>query len=229
MDGMGMLLHIRTKIEAWWSFIQGAALLIGEETLEIKGGESSDQWLYVNGAVNEPLEKNKWNVVKFAGLVLRFKQSDLIREAHVYLGNGKKISMKSFNGFVKVDVDAEGSDLYNGSNGLLGRFPDGKRVARDGESLIEDINAFGQHWQVQPEEPMLFHSYKDEWVVPAGNKCAMPVDTLEKTQLRNRRLGSGLSNKAVEDACAHLKVPDERKACEYDVVSTQDVTMASVW
>ena len=230
MGGLGMLIHIRTKIETWWSYVESSVVRIGDETLEINGG-SKDQWLYINGVANEPLEDSKWYVAHVGGLKLRYKQASGNGEAHLYFGDGKyeKLTMKTYNEFVKVEVAAKNSEYYLGSHGLLGRFPDGLRVGRDGESFIEDVNAFGQEWQVSSEEPKLFHSYEGEWVVPAGQKCAMPENTLAKQKLRQRRLAKGMPMEEAEKACSHLESAADRKACVFDVVSTQDVNMASVW
>ena len=224
--GLGMLVHIRTKIETWWSYVESAVVRIGDETLEIKEGG-----LFTNGVAidMESLENEKFYLTEMSGLQMRYMQSGSNLEAHIYLGNGEKLLMKTFKGFVKVEMAAEGSEYYKGSHGLLGRFPDGKRVGRDGETFIEDVNAFGQEWQVLPEEPKLFHTYEGEWVVPAGQKCAMPTETLEKKQLRQRRLANGMALQEAEKACSHLESADDRKACVFDVVSTQDVNMASVW
>jgi len=227
-DGLGMKIHIRTKIETWWSYVESAVIQIGDKTIEVNGGDQA-QWLFTNGVSNDLLVDDEWNKSNFAGDLLRFKQSGSGREAHIHMGNGEKIMLKSYNQFVKVQLFSEGDAVYHGSQGLLGRFPDGKRVGRDGETLIEDVNAFGQEWQVLAEEPQLFHSYHAEWIVPAGQKCAMPENTIAKTKLRQRRLRSGLSTAVVEKACSHLESADDRKACEYDVTATQDTGMASVW
>jgi len=228
LEGLGMTVHIRTKIETWWSYVESAAIRIGGQTLVVSGGDK-DLWLLTNGAFNEALEDKKWYVTKFAGLNLRYKQFGRNREVHIHLSNKQKIMIKSYNDFVKVEFLSEGSHYLEGSHGLLGSFPDGNRFARDGETLIEDVIEFGQEWQVQPMEPKLFGTYSDAWVVPAGQKCAMPVDTIEKTQLRQRRLANGMDLKVAEDACAHLQSADDRKACVFDVVATQDVDMAAVW
>jgi len=236
-NDLGMSIHIRTKIETWWSYVSASAIRVGDETLEVVGGDQ-DNWLYINGVANKFLEDKKWYSVQFSGLKLRFKQTKLRqgfnREVHLYLGNpnvdGEKLFIKSYHEFVKVELDAHGSNNYEGSLGLLGRFPDGNRVGRDGENFIEDVNAFGQHWMVQPEEPTLFHAYKGGGIVLAGETCAMPeVDTALKKMLRQRRLANGIPMEAAEKACAHLDAADERKACVDDVVTTQDVDMASVW
>jgi len=228
-NGLGMRVHIRTKIKTWWSYVESAVIQIGDETVEITGGQNVNQWLHINGVANGPLEEKEWNIGSVGNYVLRFKQKGKEREAHIHLGNGEKLVMKTYYGFVKVEIKAEGSTHYTGSLGLLGRFPDGKRVGRDGETLIKEVNTFGQEWQVKPEEPKLFHSYEGDWIVPAGQKCAMPVDTVEKTKLRRRRLANGIPIQQAEKACSHLESADDRKACVFDVVSTQSIDMASVW
>ena len=178
------------------------------------------------------MEEKVWTKVDFGGLVLRFRQDGCRKEAKIYLQNsGKEIlSLSTYYDFVKVDLNTKGSaGHYKGSNGLLGRFPDGKRVARDGKTFIEDVNAYGEEWQVTPSEPKLFHSYDEDWVIPAGQTCAMPVMTETQTNLRKRRLANGIPMEDAKEACAHLESADEIKACIFDVIATQDTNMASVW
>ena len=52
----------------------------------------------------------------------------------------------------RSDSILEGFD----SQGILGRFDDGAMLARNGTTIIEDANDFGQEWQVLGSEPMLF-------------------------------------------------------------------------
>ena len=230
LDGLGMLIHIRTKIETWWSYVESSVIRIGEETLEINGG-GKDGWLIINGKPVSQLEDKKWYLDRVMGLKIRYRRNGINGEAHLYFGNSKseKLELRTYKDFVKVEVAAHGSDYYLGSHGLLGRYPDGKRVGRDGETFIEDVNAFGQEWQVRPEEPKLFHSYDDAWVVPAGQQCAMPDNSATKQALRRRRLANGIPMEDAEKACAHLEDPSDRQSCVYDVVATQDVDMAGAW
>ena len=228
-DGLGMRVHIRTKIETWWSYVESAVVQIGGETVEITSGKKG-QWLFINGVPNEPLEEKKWYMGKVSGLHVRYREDGGNGEARIYFGNSKskQLLLRTFGEFVKVNIDAEGSNHYKGSHGLLGRYPDGKRVARDGETFIKDVNEFGQEWQVKPYEPRLFRSYEGDWVVPAEKKCVMPVDTAEKQRLRRRRLAEGIPVDQAELACARLAT-DDRKACIFDVISTQDIAMANSW
>jgi len=230
-NGLGLTIHIRTKIETWWSYVESAVIKMGDETLEIAGGDQGD-WIWLNGAANGELGVGEWSKSTFAGNLLRLKQTPGIvnrREAHIHLGNGEKILLKSFNTFLKVEFIKESEDTLGGSSGLLGTYPAGKRVGRDGESLIEDVNVFGQEWQVTAEEPKLFHSYSDAWVVPAGQKCAMPTETVAKQALRKRRLANGIPMEDAEKACAHLTDASDHKACVFDVIATQDENMAGAW
>ena len=42
--GLGLDIHIRTKIDSWWSYIETAVLRIGDHTLEVMGGTDSFQF-----------------------------------------------------------------------------------------------------------------------------------------------------------------------------------------
>ena len=228
MDGLGMLVHIRTKIATWWSYVESSVIRVGKDTVEIRGGDHDD-WLFVNG-VSQEARTDKFTMVNFGadGLFIRYLKSNGNGEVHFHFGP-EKIVMKTYKDFVKVEVNAKGSKQFENSLGLLGRFPDGQRVGRDGTTFIEDVNKFGQEWQVQADEPKLFHTYEGDWIVPAGQQCAMPIDTVEKKQLRQRRLSSGMEMDAAEKACSHITDATEHKACVFDVLSTQDINMAAVW
>ena len=70
MNGLGMLIHVRTKIETWWSYVESSAVRIGDGTVQITGGKQG-QWLFINGIPNEPLEDKKWYTGKMSGLPMR--------------------------------------------------------------------------------------------------------------------------------------------------------------
>lgn len=212
--------------------MESAAIKIGEETLEITG-QDQKEWIWLNGAANEELVNGQFVKSKLAGNLVRYQENyetgkSHRHEAHIHLGNGEKILFKTFEGFLKVEFIGESEKTLGGSMGILGTYPEGKRVGRDGESIIEDVNVYGQEWQVTAEEPKLFHSYDAAWVVPAGQQCAMPSQSTKKQALRRRRLAEGMPTKAAEKACAHLS-GDDFKACVYDVLATQDTNMAGAW
>ena len=231
-----MKIHIRTKIETWWSYVESAVVKIGEETLEFTG-QDQKEWMWLNGVANEDLvaagDFTKFTEATLAGNFLRYKETHKAgkptnHEAHIHLGNGEKITLKSFQSFVKVEFVNGSEETLGGSRGILGTYPEGKRIGRDGFSVIEDVNDYGMEWQVTKEEPKLFHSYDDAWVVPASQYCEMPSESAKKQALRKRRLAEGISTEAAEQACSHLSGADF-SACVFDVIATQNMDMAGAW
>ena len=224
-----MEIHIRTKITDWWSSVQAAVIKIGDDMLEVQGG-NLDKMLWVNGVENENLEEGKVYHTHIAGFLVRYKKLSASFEAFIYLNGPKEVIMlKTFKDFVRVDVDWKESNNYYGATGLLGSYDlNGDRVGRDGKTHVANHDAFGQEWQVNEEDPLLFHTY--EGAVLAPNKCIMPTDNTEKQAQRQRRLAeSNLTQDVIERACSHLKSTAEREGCEFDIVATQDISMASVW
>jgi von Willebrand factor type D domain len=230
-NGLGMTIHIRTKIQDFWSSVESVAIKIGDDIIEVAGGDN-DKWLWVNGEVNGELEELAWNRFTVAGFLVRFKQSGHTRELNIYTkGTKEHIVIKAYRDFVRVDIPWLGSNNFDGSTGLLGsQTLNGMRVSRDGVTFIEDVNAFGQEWQVLEAEDKLFHNY-DLTVVQAPAKCILPpAMTAQTTALRQRRLAeSDLTAEKAEAACAHVKGEGEQKACIYDVLATQDINMAGAW
>ena len=49
MDGLGLHVHIRTKIEKKFSYIEAAAVKIGDEVFEVIGGQDNERTYYLNG------------------------------------------------------------------------------------------------------------------------------------------------------------------------------------
>lgn len=232
-NGQGMDIHIRTRIETWWSYVETAAVRLGEDTLVDFSGCSGDneEWLWVNGKSYDALERGHWYEIEVSGFLIRYKKVAHGRcKASIHFGGEKEhIALESFKKMVKVDIKVENPMNFTGSLGLLGHYPDGKRVGRDGTSFIDDVRDFGQEWQVTEEEPKLFRAY-GEGVVQAPDKCAMPATEKETSNLRKRRLGeASLSKAEIEKACSHVKDPAERAACQLDVMVTDDVGMAGAF
>lgn len=101
---------------------------------------------------------------------------------------------------------------------MMGDYETGQRLARDGKILIEDVNAFGQEWQVTKEEPMIFMIPRAPF---AGEDCKMhAVDKANKCC----RLGETVAQSVAEAACAHAG--DSIEQCVYDVMATGDLELA---
>jgi hypothetical protein len=232
-NNLGMTVHIRTKIQDFWSSVESAAVKIGDDFLELSGGEGN-QWLWVNGEANEQLEEKKWYRTSISGFLVRFKQTGAVREANIYLEEGASkevIIIKTYHDFVRIDINWIESENFEGSFGLLGaKEMNGARLGRDLATEIKNVNDFGQEWQVKEDEDKLFHNY-DEEIVQAPKKCVLPPSMTDaKEALRKRRLAeSDLTVEKAEKACEHVQGAAERKACAYDIIATQDINMAGAW
>lgn len=219
-DGLGMRVHIRTSIRNDWSFIESAALQIGENTLEVMGGKNSASY-WINGGEKTDLQTSNASLGDFA---VKFKRiNDHQSLNRIDLGNGDAISIETFKDFVRVNFKNKHT-AFKGSSGLMGDFESGKKIGRDGKQVFEDSNAFGQEWQVLATEGSLFHTI--EGAVQPPNKCIMPDPTLKSSEKR-RRLGEAalISEEDAAIACARV-AEAERDACIFDVIATNDKDMA---
>ena len=136
--------------------------------------------------------------------------------------------METYKAWVAVNVRANHKvNNFNGAAGLMGSYPSGILVGRDGVTLFdEDTNAFGKEWQVNQSEPMLFHKKEG---VQHPTSCQMPtMDAAAGRNLR-RRLGEALITKDdAHRACAHATA-ENHDACVFDVLATNDKDMAGAY
>lgn len=217
-NGMGMNINIRTKERTWWSYIESAVVQLGDSTLEIKAGlKSSSYW--INGGEENELVTGEASMGDFPVQLKRV--NDHHTSARIDLGNGDAIGIETFKDFVRVNIKNKSEKAFNGSKGLLGAYPNGAKIGRDGKTVFQDANEFGMEWQVLASESSLFHTM--EGAVMPPNKCVMPDAT--KKSLK-RRLGESLiSEEDAAVACARVPEAD-RDACIFDVLATNDKDMA---
>jgi hypothetical protein len=197
---LGIRAHIRTKISDWWSYIESAAIQIGDETLEVTGGSDGGKY-WVNGQLAQDLLDDSSFVM--AGFPVEFhritSKQILLR---IGFGSNGAMAIKTYNDFVEVDVKAQLPKEFDGSVGMMGSYPSGAKLARDGRTIMEDTDAFGKEWQVLATEPMLFHTMEGSTQYP--QECAMPTTGLETNRKLRRRLGMSLiTQEDAERACAH--------------------------
>ncbi|CAB9508401.1 expressed unknown protein [Seminavis robusta] len=224
--GLGMELHIRTKIDTWWSYIETAALRVGEDTFEVMGGDGLKYWFNGNpGRTN--LKNGKALGKKLAGeYKIRFRWlNNHQHQFKVDFGNGEAVTFKTFKEFVRVNVESSTYGDFHESSGLMGSYPSGMLLARDNSTIMEDVNEFGKEWQVHSSEPKLFHN-KDGPQHP--ERCSMPTIS-ETASGRQRRLGeSMITREDAEVACAHVDQAN-RNACVFDVLATNDLDMVGTY
>jgi hypothetical protein len=220
-NGLGLDVHIRTKIVRFWSYIKNVAIRIGNDILEIEGSAEENQSKYwinyeYQGELNE-----------LAGFPVTIKVlSDYKRVYEINLNSkfhGQKIAIHIYKEFVRVKFNGSQSAFGN-TVGLLGDFNTGKTLARDGSTVLDDFTELGNEWQVLPAEPKLFHEVSHPQF---PEKCVEPEDPRGE---RRRRLDENtVTEEQAEAACAFLKDPLSQKDCVYDILATQDVGMVGAF
>jgi hypothetical protein len=212
-SGLGLDVHIRTKIRNGMSFISSAALRIGTDVLEV----ASQGVYYLNGVAGANLP------AEFAGFAFSHTQpTDKQHVFDVHLGGREHIKIKTYKDFVSVLIEQGQSKHFGDSVGLMGDFEMGQMIARDGETVLDDVNAYGQEWQVLDTEPTLFQTAR---FPQHPQVCTVPAPVEESRGLRRRLSESSIEEHAAEKACAHW---GERKDdCIFDVLATGDLDMAT--
>eukprot|EP00980_Cylindrotheca_fusiformis_P011252 scaffold2587_cov101-Cylindrotheca_fusiformis.AAC.1 len=239
-----ILVQIRTKLVKFWSFIQNAAIRIGDDVLEIQGSpdlsvNKGNNHYWINSIYQGQVttlggfpvkanyagkDKNKrWFFSKHGG------GNKISRSFEIDLSSkypGQKIVIGSYKEFVRVDFHNADVDAFGHSVGMLGEFASGKTLARDGVTELNDYTKLGHEWQVIPEEDgMLFHNVS---YPQYPEKCIDPESRAMKR--RHRRLGeSFITDEQAEAACAPIEDALDRKDCIYDVLVTQDLTMVGAY
>jgi hypothetical protein len=208
---LGLVLHVRTKIQHNYSYISSVALKIGDDVLEVQ----SKGVYYLNGVAGANMPN------KIAGFPMTYTESNKKRHiVEVDLGHHGKISFREFKDFISVVIEQGSSDNFGDSIGLMGSFDTGSMLARDGETVLDDPHAFGQEWQVLDTEPKLFQAVR---APQHPQVCNLPSPTAEN----RRRLGeSAVSELNAEKACAHWG--EDKDSCIYDVLATGDLEMAVI-
>jgi hypothetical protein len=140
----------------------------------------------------------------------------------VHLGGRELLKLKTYKDFVSVLIEQGHHKHFGDSAGLMGDFRMGHTIARDGKTVIDDVNTFGQEWQVRDTEPSLFHTVR----LPQHpqQECTLPPP-MQASQLR-RRLSesSSVDQLAAEKACEHWG--EGKDDCVFDVLTTGDLEMA---
>jgi len=218
-NGLGLDIHIRTKIQTWWSYIDTAVLRIGGDTLEVQGGQNTATF-WINGERQELPEQDGEVEATIGGSKIKYANISMKTKIfQLHPARGVSISLQTFNDFVRVNVKAdEANGNMIGAVGLMGTYPSGKMVDRDGD-LVKDAVEFGKEWQVRSTEVKLFHSAEG---VQHPEECRMPDPTVDKS----RRLGeSMITEEDASRACARVN-EEERDNCIFDVLATNDKDMA---
>jgi hypothetical protein len=194
------------------SFVSSAAVRVGTDLLEV----GSQGIYHLNGLAGADLTS------KFGGFeFLHTQPTDKQHVFEVHLGNRERIKVKTYKDFVSVLFEQAKPEHFGQSVGLMGAFETGHMIGRDGKTVIDDADAFGQDWQVLNSEPKLFHTLR---FPQHPQVCTMPTPTQATSQLRRRLSESSVDELAAEKACEHWG--EGKDDCVFDVLTTGDLEMA---
>jgi len=211
--GLGFTAHIRTKALRDYSYIEAASIKIGDDILEV--GSYGDYFYNgVNGADMTGATLSGFPVVYEP----KNKKEQLF---HINLGASGVVTLKSYTYLVSIKFDGVTGDDFEDSVGLMGDFYDGLHLGRDGKTIIEATNDFGQEWQVLPTEPQLFDT------PPPAGKCSLPDMLVLAAQKEKRRLGEGISVHDAELACGQYPKGSGFEECVHDVIAIGDLDVAN--
>ena len=219
--------HLRTVIKEWWSQIEGAAMRIGDVTLQmevdkffVNGEEYSDKDL--------PFQTSEFYIAPpFSGNhgatpSLRGSDDKNVMKSYVVTFNDKSVvTFKILNDFMNVEINGHRED-FEQSVGLMGTYDAGKAYGRAGVKM-ETLHDFAMDWQVDPAvDPILFLEAKGPQL--PTEKCRMPDPAVIARRSRRRLKADSGMYEAAQTACAGKG--DEFEACMNDVMAVGDVSMA---
>jgi len=218
-NGLGIDIHIRTKIVRFWSYIQRAVIRIGNDILEVEGSPETFKVVYwIN-------YEHQGELVDLGGFPVSINENKNLYS--IDLGSmypGEQIQFKTFKEFVGVKIVGASESSFGSSTGITGNFASGKTYARDGSTILNDYNALGQEWQVLPSDGLYFHQVSQPQF---PEKCWVPEDPRGE---RRRRLDeSSVTEEQAEAACSHLEDEFSHKGCIYDIMATQDLGMVGAY
>ena len=190
--------------------------------MEVKGGFGTVQY-WINGKEGPELATGELET-RLSGYKITYKNvSQKQKNFRIDLDHGDAIALQTFHDFVRVSVkdNKRKKKQFEGSVGLMGSYPTGAKLSRDGH-VMEDVDAFGKEWQVHSEEAKLFHSVEG---AQHPQECEIPSTTIMERTTRRLREGA-VTEEQAERACARLTEEVDRNACVFDILATNDIGMA---
>ena len=221
-NGAGLDLHVRTTIEDYFSFIESAALRIGEHTIEVHPTK-----MYIDG---HELDKDELPVTFGDDFKYTISKAEVESNKNARFYNYYKIDLhedsnilfKFYKNYLTIDVSGHAKD-FGDSVGLLGDYHTGAMVSRDGD-IMDDFMSYGFEWQVNPEDAKLFMENRSPQL--PFEPCRMP--TKARPARRRLRAGNVALLQEATKACSKLSDSDA-ELCINDVMSTGDIGIATLW
>lgn len=212
--GHGLDLHVRTTIEDNFSYIEGASLRLGEDIVEVHRN-----YFFLNGVkyISDELP------IQFGQYSIDLKNSgDSKRTYVVDLACGASMSFRFYKHFMTMQID--GHHEFSDAVGLLGTYPTGKMIDRNGRTLENFIDS-GFAWQVNESDPKLFVTQREPQL--PHERCRLPA--IPTSAARRLRAADPELTRQAERVCAHLQDVNDFGLCISDVVQTGDLGLATLW
>jgi len=217
-QGVGLHIHVRTKQIKQFSFISTAVLQIGNDSLEVTG-DIHENLFWINKRVSKKTDEGI--VGKINGYGIKYHKVHLKQhEFFIDLGDAS-ITMKTYKSFVHVGINNAAKYMFGSSSGLLGAYGTGALISRDGNKIFDDIEEFGQEWQVSQEDGDLFHNIEGP---QAPSRCEIPL----ASNIRRRLAQSSITEEEAKLTCVHVNA-DVFEMCVFDVMATGDNDVVGVY
>jgi len=226
-DGKGLDVHVRTKIEDIYSLISAVAIQVGDTIFEFNHETVGEPEFFMNGVEISDLphtDNKDFLVTKHE--VHSEEYNTNLQVYTIDLGRDSVIKIEVMFKWVNVNVHAPGNHVA-GSTGLSGSYPAGTMLGRDGVTdLKNDRNTYGSQWQVQEDEPNLFHSVPEGHPQAPHATCKLPtINAEEFLRTKNSELYRVAMDACMQEGVSGLDLED----CVFDVVMMENVKVAAVW
>ena len=219
-QGVGLDLHARTTIQDYFSYIETAALSLGNDVVQFY-----KTYFLVNGekfhAEDLPMQFGNGYTISETP-VPESKRTENRKDYSVDLNDGSQIRFRFYKQFLTMNVDGH-PDHFEDAVGLLGEYTTGAMVGREGEAF-DDFTDFGFEWQVRPDQDPELFAFQRSPQLPF-EQCRMP--TAARPARRALRGDTALLGKA-QEACAHVP-GSSYQLCIDDIMTTGDLGLADIW
>jgi hypothetical protein len=216
--GRGFQIHVRTQLSSnhQYSYVSGVAIQIGKDILEVSGHGD----YFFNGLAGDPTTPKKPKQID--GHPMYYQSTTKKRHTFtIDLPNELRLTVAEYRSFVSVSFNSSGlEDDFEDSVGLMGSYVSGYMFGRDGISVLTEPNAFGFEWQVRDTDANLFHDARPPQYPMT---CVLPDQEKQRRALQE----STITMAQAEEACTNWP-DDEKEACVFDVLATEDLEMASL-
>lgn len=219
LEGAGLDFHARTTIQDYFSYIEAAAVRVGETVMEF----NNDHFV-VNGNMYSPTDLPMIIESDVKLLIVNYveenKPTKNRQSYQIHMGGSSSIILKFYKQYMTYKILGEARDFAD-SVGLLGDYETGAMISRDG-SAMENFEEFAFEWQVNAMvDPKLFMEAREPQL--PYEKCRMPTAPRPARRLR------ASNNNLLEQAAAACVGASSVDLCVDDVVMTGDLDFAHTW